>query len=273
MGATLCGDEVRWTVEGAVTSVVGAGFPSPVAVGEAVEVEMSYTSEVQTRGLSLTTFPAGSRNGTGRFYGDINLTITVRMGSEVWSAVLPTVPDSLNAFYSDCWDSVANPAAMLTEFIEAELTEADGADFTRFSFSGPQANRSLSLEFRDSVYPTDFLSIQIPPNSLTKVSAMTAGTGQVAAGGSRFTFSLDPATLAIREPQVDVALVRGEADLNLTWATESGSFYRVDSSENLRDWTFFRGVSGTGQEATRTVTPSGEEPKRFFRVVVFGPEE
>lgn len=121
--------------------------------------------------------------------------------------------------------------------------------------------------------PFNLLGIQILPNSLTKVTEMTSGVGEVAAGAARFTFSLDPATLSIREPQVEVELVREEGEFNLTWLTESESFYRVDSSENLRDWTFFRSVSGTGQTASRAVTPSTERPRKFYRIVVFGPEE
>ncbi|MDP0491531.1 MAG: hypothetical protein Q7Q71_10810 [Verrucomicrobiota bacterium JB023] len=262
-------ETITWSGQGEVSEITGNAFGTLAENGGTVSIEVSYSSEANELPVNFLQFPAGSRNGSTRFVGDINLMVNIRIGDSEWTGTLPTASASSEALFSDCWDSVANPTANLPDIFEVNLSTAADASFPSFPLVTEESVMAMNLEFRDETTPSDLFTIQTLPDSLTKVSSMTSADGQIVAGSSRVSFTIDPDTVTIREPQESITLRRNEEGYELAWLGESGKGYRIDTSSNLRDWTRSANRIGADEEITIAVTPDESGTPRFYRVVVF----
>ena len=254
--------EIRWTASGTVLSTSGSGFSGTgVSTGQAVEVVMVYDSNASLNGRSY--LPIGSSfAGRAWFYGQANLGITVKIGGNVWSGLMPNIAFGTNVMESVCWDFGGNP-----DWFKVTLDAARGGTFPSFPHTGNESVRALVLEFRDDTTPAELFDIQVLPNSVTNVCAMTSASGSIVAGASTLSFTLDPSSVHVTQPRVPVTIAQVPGGIDLSWPSELGKDYRIESSGDLRCWTAEAVQSGNGGLRQQTFTPFGTYSRRFYRVV------
>lgn len=260
--ASLTAAEIRWTAQGTVSSVSGDAFSSTgVTSGSTVEITMTYDSNALVEPRSY--FPIGNAIfGQTWFTGAVNLGITVRAGDNVWTGQMPVVPSTTNVMESACWDFGGSP-----DLFTVTLDAARGGTFPSFPQAGDESARSLTVAFRDDSSPGDLFDVQVLPNSASNLCAMTSATGSIKAGASTLAFTIDPTKVFVAQPAVPVSVSKTENGIRLDWNTESGKYYRVEGSANLRCWSAEGIFPGSGTSQHQDLTPFATYPTRFYRVV------
>ena len=144
------------------------------------------------------------------------------------------------------------------------VSDAAGADFdgATVTLTGP-VNRTLLTDgtgfFGAVDLPVGTYTVSVSvPGFLPSSRTITVSGAQVA----QTTFSLVPPMFQIESMTWNVS---GNA-LTLTWPSQPGSTYQIESSVDLGSWSVvLSGISATGASTSRTVAaPAG---RRFFRVI------
>jgi hypothetical protein len=260
--ASLTAAEIRWTAQGTVSAVSGGALgDTGVTSGNTVEVTMTYDSNTAVEARSYLPVQ-GAIGGRAWFTGAANLGITVKIGDKVWTGEMPNVPSTTNVMESVCWD-FGGPS----DWFNITLDAARGGTFPSFPHTGNDAVRSLTVEFRDDLFPGDLFDIHVLPNSVSNLCAMTSATGSIMAGTSTIAFTIDPTSVQVSQPRVPTSISRTETGIRLDWNTESGKSYRIEGSANLRCWSAEGIYSGTGTSQHLDLTPFATYPTRFYRIV------
>jgi hypothetical protein len=66
---------------------------------------------------------------------------------------------------------------------------------------------------------------------------------------------------------VPAIISKTETGVRLDWNTESGKFYRIEGSTNLRCWSTEGEYPGSGASMHQDFTPFATYPTRFYRIV------
>lgn len=253
--------EIRWTGSGTVSGVGGAGFAGLATVGDPVDFEMVYDTGMEVSRRSLLQI-GDAFAGVAWFHGPANLSIRITIGGSVWEGEMPEVPASTNVMESQCWDFGGNP-----DWFKTTLDSSRGGTYPVFPYSGEGTTRSLEIQFRDDTSPANLFVIHQLPDGLSCLPQMTTASGAVRAGSDAVTFTLNPATVRVAQPQVPLSIARVEGGIELAWDTEDGKNYRLESTPDLKCWFEEGRFVGDGNPIIDFSNPFGRDPTRFFRVV------
>ena len=255
--------EIRWPASGSVSGQTGVGFPGSITVGSPVEITMVYDSTTAMSPRSFLNF-GSAFFGEAWFYGAAELAITVRIGETLWRGEMPMVPAGQNVMVSSCWDGGGSP-----DRFTVTLDSARGGTFPDFPYTGLETSRALVIEFRDDQSPAGLFTIHQLPDTLSCLPEMTSASGAVRAGADAILFTLDVSTVKVAQPQVQLSIATENGGIRLTWNTEEGKSYRLDSTANLKCW-FEEGKHvGNGNPVHQLLFPFLTNPRRFYRVVEY----
>jgi hypothetical protein len=262
--------EIQWTATGTVTAVSGTGFAGTASVSNPVSVKFSYS-------LVSDYYPLNGFVGirdNGEFYGNVGLTTEVTIGANTWKGFLaysPPPPPSpapigVTALLVDAWRSDLTP-----DIFTVTASSGDPAVFSPFPYTGSSTARSIQIILRDNTAPSDFMALGVLPNASTPVSAITAGSGSISAGGDQISFSITPASVTVAAvlPPIPLKISRTPTGIELRWPSESGVNYRLEECDALTGWQQIgSSYPGTGSEIVVPLTPFAAHPnRRFYHVV------
>ena len=260
--ANLAASEIRWTARGTVSSLSGGALSAMgVTAGNEVEITMTYDSATQVRSRSLLFYPEGVVAGRAWFHGSANLSVTVKIGENIWTGEMPNVSSETNVMESVCYDLGGS-----SDWFKVSLDAARGGTFPGFPHTGNESVRALSLEFRDDSWPSELFDVHTLPDSVTNLCEMTSAIGSIQAGNSAISFMIDPSSVHITRPRVPVSISQISNGIRLAWETELGKSYRIEGSANLRCWSDEGVHTGTGETRQQDLTPFALQPKRFYRI-------
>lgn len=253
--------EIRWTASGTVSGTPGAGFSGLAAAGDPVAIELVYETGAVVNARSF--IPIGDTIiGRAWFHGPLKLAITVTIGDATWRGEMPEVSGETNVMESSCRDFGGSP-----DWFKVTLDSARGGTYPAFPQNGAETARSLEIEFRDDAAPADLFFVHQLPDTLSCLPQMTSAKGAVRAGAGAIHFELDPATVRVAQPQVPVTIANLPGGIELTWATEDGKNYRLESTSDLKCWVEEGRFSGDGNPVRDFFNPFPGDSRRFYRVV------
>lgn len=261
--------EIRWTAEGTVDSVTGTGFPTGgVEPGSAVFLEMSYDSGATVDDRNFIAYPLGTWFGEARFIEQIGLRISVRIGQQVWTGLLPATGTSLDVIVTSCWDIGQGTTGHSPDKMTVILNEGSGGTFPSFPYSGGQTDKQLRIDISDSTTPAQLFDIHTLPGTTTDTSHVTSATGSISVGSDLIAFTLAPPTVRVSGPPVPSVITQTVPGVEVSWESELGQKYRIDESDDLSVWHKLSSHTGTGATLTVPLTPFGDHPaRRFYQVV------
>ena len=260
---------ITWNATGTVEQVSGSAFTSLAQTADTVELQFSYSPNASGFSLSRIPFPNNRVVADTRFFEAIELTITILINENVWAGNQEMSDDSSNVILLETFDGFTSPTSSGLDKLSLSLLESmETAEFLSFPQNDEEELRMIEIEITDNIFPYELFSENFLPDGLTQVTSIVASEGSISAGSSTISFSLDPNSFIVSEPQVPVEIERTETEsFTLNWFGEQGVRYRLDTSNNLRDWSRVETETGDGEDISIETSLSSEETTTFFRVV------
>ena len=254
--------EIVWTASGTVNGVTGTGLSA--TSGDAVAVKFSYQSNLLANVTDFLWFGSSSYGRT-EFYGDVGLRVEVRIGQNTWRASIASRPTKgTNALLTEAWDG-NGPSDAFTVL----ASESDGGVFDPFPYTGSTSDRKLKIVLLDGTTPAEFIQIATLPAGTAGIQHLNAGNGLVSAGTAQISFTINPASVAVRSesPRVPLTLAIADPGIELRWPSKVGVSYRLEDSGVLGDWQPLGTFQGTGSDIVVSLNPFTDHPQqRFYRV-------
>ena len=161
-----------------------------------------------------------------------------------------------------------------SESLTATVQETDGATFDLFPLESGPENKLIQLQFSSS--DNDFLTDEISASAIQD-ELITAASGSFQNGPSnKVLFSLDPTSVSVFNESLIpttpvISLLKTNDNLALTWESEFGVHYRLQSSLTLEEDSWADAapiIFGNGGTKTKNVAIA-QGFAVYYRVLAF----
>jgi hypothetical protein len=229
----LTASTVIWTASGTVTSASGVYAADGITANTPVSVEMKYDDQAGRdvpRDLSGLGIPIKDLD----YLNAIKLSISITIEDVLWHGQVET--GSSGSPYTLFLKLNGTDGG--SESLTATVQESDGATFDLFPLESGPENKLIQLLFSSS--DNNFLTDEISASAIQD-ALITAASGSFQSGPSnKVLFSLDPTTVSVFNESLIpatpvISLLKTNDNLALSWESELGVHYRLQSSLTLEE--------------------------------------
>lgn len=229
----LTASTVVWTASGTVTSASGVYAADGITANTPVSVEMKYDDQAGRdvpRDLSGLGIPIKDLD----YLNAIKLSISITIEDVLWHGQVET--GSSGSPYTLFLKLNGTDGG--SESLTATVQESDGATLDLFPLESGPENKLIQLLFSSS--DNNFLTDEISASAIQD-GLITAASGSFQSGPlNKVSFSLDPTSVNVFNESLIpatpvISLLKTNDNLALSWESELGVHYRLQSSLTLEE--------------------------------------